>query len=188
MRAAAKGQDDSEQTVIGSFGFLGTWNTDVGLKHPEMVTWLQEGVRGEELQSRVRKLPLLINFFERFKSRIQALCAASGLLTWAVCMQYGGNSKHPGRIHVHAAGGVPDISREFLSETLPPMVLLKKGDFVFEGCHKPYVSFTTFQRPSVKRIMNSVATSMYYVAGPRIGTVFKHTTAEPFKATQYTKH
>lgn len=178
--------DIEEQHTVSCFGFLATYNTKIGLQDPDILRWLQEGLRGTDLQDRMKSHPLLAACFQRFAQHIKDVAESLKFPVWAVSMEHGNNSKHPGRVHFHAAAGV-DISRGVGYMGIPKPTLVKRADLFWEGSDAPHVKWTNFKRATPNLIYNAVATAMYYVAGPKIGSLFVEASVYPMKAPSHTQ-
>ena len=169
-----------ESRITSCFGLLATYNTKIGILDPDILTWVQEGHTGPDLETRLQKHPLLEACFKRFKDHIQSVAAQLHFRSWAVCMEHGSNAKDTARIHFHAAMGV-DISRGVGFLGVPKMQLVDKDLLEWKGCASPFVKFSTFKRPCPNNIFQGIATIMYYVAGPKIGQLFMEASLLPFK-------
>lgn len=67
-----------KQHAIAWYGFLATCSTNIGLREPRILRWVQDGSRGEELKQRLVGHPLMTSCFERFAMDLKQIASASG--------------------------------------------------------------------------------------------------------------
>ncbi len=169
-----------KQHVTVCYGFLATYNTNIGQREPRIVRWVQEGIRGEELKQLLMGHPLIKSCFERFAMHLKQIAQKLGFPTWAVCMEHSEHSQHPARVHMHAYAGV-DIKSGQGFMGIPRAAAVDRNSLLWEASSPPFVRFTNLRRPSPTSIYNAVASGMYYVAGGKIGSMFLEASLLPFK-------
>jgi hypothetical protein len=161
-------------------GYLATYNTDLGLRDPTVLQWVQQGLRGDDLAAKLQDHDLLKEAFRRFAHFHQVLAEKVGFRSWAVAMEHSANGDHPARVHMHVYAGVSVVGGH-LFMGYPKPKLIDKDTLLWEGCAAPFVKFTVIRRPSPATILNGVASGMYYVAGAKKSNLFLEASAYPFK-------
>ena len=152
--------------VTQCYGWLATYNTGLGLQDPDILQWVQQGLRGSALADKLKNHDLIKNAFNRFVSFHKDRAEQHGFKTWAVALEHSMNAKHPARVHLHTYAGV-DIRGGHLLMGAPSARPVSKSGLAFPGCEAPNVRFTIIRRPSTTTILNGVSTGMYYVAGAK---------------------
>jgi hypothetical protein len=145
---------------------LATYNTGLGLQDPDILQWVQQGLRGSALADKLKNHDLIKNAFNRFVSFHKDRADKHGFKTWAVGLEHSMNAKHPARVHLHTYAGV-DIRGGHILMGVPLARPVSKSGLTFPGCEAPIVKFTIIRRPSATTILNGVSTGMYYVAGAK---------------------
>jgi hypothetical protein len=184
MVAADADADARDLESVLCYGFSATYNTNVGLRDPTILQWIQEGLRNEDLRDKLRTHELMKSCFSRFVQHIQRIATKLTFPTWAVAMEHSDNSSQAARVHFHAFAGV-DISRGFGIMRPPRAANVSKTALIWEGCSPPFVKYTYFKKMSANLVYNSVATAMYYVAGAKKTAVFVEASAWPFKVSTW---
>ena len=166
--------------VTNCYGWLATYNTDLGLQDPEILQWVQQGLRGNDLAAKLKEHDLIKNAFNRFLSFHKDRAEQHGFKTWAVALEHSMNAKHPARVHLHTYAGV-DIRGGHLLMGAPSARPVSKSGLTFPGCEAPHVRFTTFRRSSTATILNGVSTGMYYVAGAKESSIMVQASMTPIQ-------
>ena len=166
--------------VTQCHGWLATYNTDLGLHDPEILQWVQQGLRGSELADKLKHHDLLKNAFHRFVSMHKDRAEKHDFKTWAVGLEHSRNAKHPARVHVHTYAGV-DIRGGQLLMGVPQARPVSKSGLLLKGCDAPTVRFTVIRRPSPTTILNGVCHGMYYVAGAKESSLMMEASMHPIK-------
>jgi len=166
--------------VTQCYGWLATYNTDLGLQDPEILQWVQQGLRGSELADKLKEHDLIKNAFSRFVSFHKDRAEKHSFKTWAVGLEHSRNAKHPARVHLHTYAGV-DIRGGHILMGLPLASPVSKSGLTFPGCEAPNVRFTIIRRPSSSAILNGVSTGMYYVAGAKESSLMMEASMIPIQ-------
>jgi hypothetical protein len=152
--------------VTQCYGWLASYNTDLGLQDPEIMQWVQQGLRGDELAGKLKQHIVIHKAFGRFVSFHKVLAHKHDFKTWAGGLEHSRHAKHPARVHFHTYAGV-DIRGGHILMGVPLVRPVSKSGLAFPGCDVPFVKFTIIRRPSTATILNGVSTGMYYVAGAK---------------------
>ena len=152
--------------VTQCYGWLASYNTDLGLQDPEIMQWVQQGLRDDELAAKLKQHILIQKAFSRFVSFHRDLAHKHDFKTWAVGLEHSRHAKHPARVHLHTYAGV-DIRGGSILMGVPLARPVSKSGLTFPGCDVPFVKFTIIRRPSSSTILNGVSTGMYYVCGSK---------------------
>jgi hypothetical protein len=163
------------------YGWMGTYNTDLGLQDPEILQWVQQGLRGSVLAAKLKEHDLIKKAFNRFVCFHKDRAAQHGFKTWAVALEHSMNAQHPARVHLHTYAGV-DIRGGHLLMGVPLARPVCLASLTFPGCDAPKVRFTTIRRPSPSTILNGVSTGMYYVAGAKESSIMLEASMMPIQA------
>lgn len=172
--------DPERHNAVVCYGFLATYNTNVGMHDPIVLQWVQAGLSGDALRERLTQHPLMKSCFDRFVEHHKKVSKDLGFPTWAVAMEHGGHSNHPARVHIHAFAGI-DIRNGIGFLGTPKPATVDRSALQWEACSPPYVKFTVFRRPSPTVIFNAVASGMYYVVGSKTGNMFLDMSIRPFE-------
>jgi hypothetical protein len=162
------------------WGYLATYNTDIGLHDPQVVAWVNEGLQGKDLCARLKSYALYRHCFDRFHLFHQDLAKKYGFPTVAVSMEHSANAVHPARVHLHVFVGV-DIKGGVGFMGVPRSAPVRKADLRWEGASVPLVKLTTVRRLSPNAIFHAVATGLYYVVGGKSGEMFRESNMWPIK-------
>ena len=166
--------------VTQCYGWLATYNTDLGLQDPDILQWVQQGLRGSDLADKLKEHDLIKKAFSRFVSFHKDRADKHGFKTWAVGLEHSMNAKHPARVHLHTYAGV-DIRGGHILMGVPVARPVSKSSLTFPGCDAPIVRFTIIRRPSPSTILNGVSTGMYYVAGAKESSLMLEASAIPIE-------
>ena len=165
--------------VTQCHGYLATYNTSLGLQDSEVMEWVQQGLRGEDLAIKLKNHDLHKAAFRRFVTFHKDLADKHRFKTWAVALEHSAHANHPARVHLHVYAGV-DIRGGHLFMGLPLTRPVSKVSLEWPGCGPPHVNFTRIKRPSPNNILNGVATGMYYVAGAKASNLMLEASMQPF--------
>jgi hypothetical protein len=95
--------------AVTALGFIATWFTKLGVDHPAVIRWVQEGLRGDELKERLLTVDVFKTHFEVFNSWVLELgktfCSCAPACSMEMCYE----SKHACQIHLHAFFG-PEVN------------------------------------------------------------------------------
>ena len=166
--------------VTMCYGWMGTYNTDLGLQDPEILQWVQQGLRGSVLAAKLKEHDLIKKAFNSFVSFHKDRASQYGFKTWAVALEHSMNAQHPARVHLHTYAGV-DIRGGHLMMGAPLARPVSLSGLTFPGCDAPNVRFTTIRRPSPSTILNGVSTGMYYVAGAKESSIMMEASMTPIQ-------
>ena len=169
----------SSPQALAGWGYLVTYNTQIGLQDPQVMKWVQEGHRGDVLRSKLKSHTLYRACFDRFWAFQKEQAAKMGFETVCVSMEHSENAANPSRVHLHAYAGVSirgGVGWMKSPRTCPIYCM----DLAWEGC-RPHLKPTITRRKSDVVIFNAVATGVYYVVGPKLGNMFKESTAWPIQ-------
>ena len=162
------------------YGWLATYNTDLGLQDPDILQWVQQGLRGSDLAAKLKEHDLIKKAFTRFVSFHKDRAEQHAFKTWAVALEHSMNAKHPARVHLHTYAGV-DIRGGHLLMGAPLARPVSLTGLTFAGCDAPKVRPTTIRRPSPSTILNGVSTGMYYVAGAKESSIMMEASMMPIE-------
>lgn len=162
------------------YGYLATYNTNLGLRDPEILQWVQQGLRGQELADKLKERELLKDAFQSFADFHKAAAEKHGFKAWAVAMEHSANAEHPARVHLHVYAGV-DIRGGHVFMGMPKPRPVSKEALQWDGCAAPFVKYTLIRRPSPATILNGVSTGMYYVAGAKKSNLLLQASMYPFQ-------
>lgn len=162
------------------WGYLATYNTKIGLHDPQVISWVNEGIKGDELCQLLREHTLYRQCFNRFVSFQKHLAAKMGFRSVAIAMEHSSHASNPARVHLHAYAGV-DIRGgvDFMGMNRPSP--LKQADLIWEGGAVPFVKMTLVRRARPAAIFHAVATGVYYVVGGKSGNMFKDSSLVPIQ-------
>ena len=165
--------------VTQCHGYLATYNTSLGLHDPQVLAWVQQGLRGGELGEKLKNHELHKAAFRRFVNFHKDVADKHHFRTWAVALEHSTNGDHPARVHLHVYAGV-DIRGGHLMMGMPQTRPVSKSSLEWPGCKPPFVRFTTIRRPSPSTILVGVSTGMYYVAGAKASNLMLEASMAPF--------
>jgi hypothetical protein len=162
------------------WGYLATYNTKIGLHDPQVISWVNEGIKGDELCQLLREHPLYRQCFNRFVAFQKDVAAKMGFRSVAISMEHSTHAANPARVHLHAYAGVDIRGGVDFMGTIRPAPL-KRADLIWEGGSVPFVKLTLVKRVRPATIFQAVATGVYYVVGGKSGNMFKDTTLVPIQ-------
>lgn len=179
-------EQTSSKFALG-YGVALCFNLDFGQDDVDVLKLLQEGLQQDELRQSLRELPAYSDFFARFWCHFEDLGPKLKLPLVACSMEHSENGDHPARVHLHAYMGI-DV-RGGIYGKAPQEVKVRLDALTFEGW-KPHVHVTTSARKRGAMIVVNVVSAYYYVAGPKLGCLFKRCNGQLFKAVRdrYTYH
>jgi hypothetical protein len=145
-----------------------------------VISWVNEGIKGDELCQLLREHTLYRECFNRFVSFQKHLAAKMGFRSVAIAMEHSSHASNPARVHLHAYAGV-DIRGgvDFMGMNRPSP--LKQADLIWEGGAVPFVKMTLVRRARPAAIFHAVATGVYYVVGGKSGNMFKDSSLVPIQ-------
>jgi hypothetical protein len=167
--------------VTQCYGYMATYNTSLGLQDSEVMQWVQQGSRDQELADKLKNHELHKSAFRRFVAFHKDLADKHRFKTWAVALEHSANAQHPARVHLHVYAGV-DIRGGHILMGMPLVRPVSKASLEWAGCGTPIVRFTIIKRPSPSTILNGVSTGMYYVAGAKKTNIMLEASMMPFQA------
>jgi len=173
--------DDTGSAVgLVCWGYLATYNTKIGLHDPQVISWVNEGIKGDELCQLLREHSLYRQCFNRFVAFQKHLAAKMGFRSVAIAMEHSSHASNPARVHLHAYAGV-DIRGgvDFMGMIRPSP--LKQADLIWEGGAVPFVKMTLVRRARPAAIFHAVATGVYYVVGGKSGNMFNESSLVPIQ-------
>jgi len=165
--------------VTQCHGYLATYNTSLGLHDPQVLEWVQQGLRGRELGEKLKNHELHKAAFRRFVTFQKDVADKHHFRAWAVALEHSTNGDHPARVHLHVYAGV-DIRGGHLMMGNPKTRPVCKDSLEWTGCAPPWVRFTTIRRPSPSTIIQGVSSGMYYVAGAKSSNLMLESSMAPF--------
>lgn len=161
------------------FGYLATYNTQLGLKDPMVVNWVNEGRCGQELRDLLSHHPPLLEAFASFVAFHERVAEQCGFKTVCVSMEHSSASPNPARVHFHAYVGT-DVRGGHLLMARPKVAPISSSLLCMDEHHKPLVRFSSGKlRPSI--VYNIVAHGIYYVCGAKEGTLRTYSNVSLFK-------
>jgi hypothetical protein len=162
------------------WGYLATYNTKIGLHDPQVISWVNEGLMGDELCQRLREHPLYRQNFNRFVAFQKDLAVKMGFRSVAIAMEHSSHASNPARVHLHAYAGV-DIRGGIDFMGMARMSALNRTSLNWEGGAVPFVKLTIVRRKTPAAIFHAVSTGVYYVVGGKSGNMFKDTSLVPIQ-------
>jgi hypothetical protein len=105
-----------DSLALSCFGFIGTWFTKLGVDHPAVIRWVQEGLRDDVLKTKLLTLTVFKTHFEAFSGWVQKLGETFASCQPACSMEMCYNGAQAFHIHVHAFFG-PEVSFRGLVRT-----------------------------------------------------------------------
>ena len=84
---------------------LATYRTELGKENVQVLRWLQEDVRGEELKTRLMTLPLFEEHFNAFWENENRVAEKLDFATRCASMELCMNGKHACQVHLHSFKG-----------------------------------------------------------------------------------
>ena len=170
------GKVEDDKPHLG-YGFVATYNTDLGLDDSEVIKAVQSGATGDALRKALRLLPVYHEAFESLWMFTSTLAANYQFSTVNVSLEHSENGDHKARVHFHTFMGI-DLSKGLGFAQRPQMRTCKVSDFVWKGI-RPHISPTYTNRKSWSAVYQAVVTGAYYVAGPKATMILKRGTFEP---------
>ena len=164
---------------VSGWGYLATYNTNIGVGDPMVLRWVQEGLRGEALRTKLLDHPLYRACFDRFWEWHQATAVSMGFETYCASMEHSEHARNPARIHLHAYAGV-HISGGVGWMKSPRSLMISTEEMVWEGC-RPHVRPTTTRRKADAAVFHAVTGGVYYVVGEKIGGMYREANAWPIQ-------
>ena len=175
-------EDTEPQESLYGPGIQLTYFPKLGQDHPTVIGWIRQGLRGDDLRSKLMTLPEYKRYFDQFVEFIQELCSNLGFANCCCCMEMGENFRFVGGVHLHAymcflkvKGGLANVKTiripwEHLGFcNLKPFTVVTKG---FRG----------------RRLIEAMAQGMHYILGPKSSAMYRWTTLEPVKDLSSMKH
>jgi hypothetical protein len=98
-----------DAVAVTALGFIATWFTKLGVDHPAVIRWVQEGLRGDLLKEKLLTLDIFKTQFEAFNGWTRRLGETFQSCTTACSMEMCYHSKHACHIHLHAFFG-PEVT------------------------------------------------------------------------------
>ena len=181
--AVPMGPKDTEpQESLYGPGISVTYFPKLGQDNPTVIGWIRQGLRGDDLRSKLMTLPEYRRYFDQFVEFVRELCSNLGFATCCCCMEMGDNFRFVGGVHLHAymsflkvKGGLANVK----SIRIPSELL----DF----CNlKPFHVVTKGYRG--RRLIDAMAQGMHYLLGPKSSAMYRWTTTEPVKDLSSMKH
>ena len=161
------------------FGFVLTYNTDIGHDDPEVIKTVQSGKKGKALTDALAKLEIFVNTFDHFWEFINGVALKHKLLTINCCLEHSENGDHAARVHLHACIGLDIRGGVHFADQINPKCISQK-ELRWKGIG-PNVKPTRVMGKSQKMLFTALVTASYYVAGPKHGTIFKRSTFKPME-------
>ena len=174
-----KKKHDCKTITWTGYGFVLSYNTDLGQEDPDVIKTVHSGKVGEELLKAMRGLEIYQEAFTDLWDHANALGTSKRLPTVNVGMEHSTHGDHEARVHFHVFVG-PDIRGGVGFGWTPVLVELTNQEVMWRGI-APNVKPTKPQKKSGNQIYQAVATGSYYVAGPKIGTIMKRSTYQPIQ-------
>ncbi len=98
-----------DEVAITAMGFIGTWFTKLGVDHPAVIRWVQEGLREDELKDRLLTLDVFKKHFEAFNGWVLELGETIHGCSTACPMEMCYAGKQACQLHLHAFFG-PELN------------------------------------------------------------------------------
>ena len=117
---------------IFGWGYLATYNTDIGLCDAMSTRWVQEGVRGEALKTKLMSHPLYRACFDRFWEWHKDQAVKMGCGMYCASMEHSEHANSPARVHLHSYAGV-QISGGVGCMKVPRLLNFNENDLIWEG-------------------------------------------------------
>ena len=175
-------QDTESQESLYGPGIQLTYFPKLGQDNPIVIDWIRQGLRGDDLRSKLMTLPDYKRYFDQFVEFIQQLCSNLGFATCCCCMEMGDNFRFVGGVHLHAymsflkvKGGLANVKTIRIPTELLGFCNLKPFPVVTKGYRG-------------RRLIEAMAQGMHYLLGPKSSAMYQWTTLEPVKDLSSMKH
>ena len=175
-------QDTESQESLYGPGIQLTYFPKLGQDNPIVIDWIRQGLRGDDLRSKLMTLPDYKRYFDQFVEFIQQLCSNLGFATCCCCMEMGDNFRFVGGVHLHAymsflkvKGGLANVKTIRIPTELLGFSNLKPFPVVTKGYRG-------------RRLIEAMAQGMHYLLGPKSSAMYQWTTLEPVKDLSSMKH
>ena len=172
------GTKHGPQTWSG-YGFVLSWNTDLGQDDPDVIKLLQSGKVGEDLFRSMKGLTLYQEAFTDLWEHANQVAMRKKLGTVNIGMEHSPNGDHEARVHFHGFLG-PDLRSGVGFGWNPVLSEITSEEVKWRGIY-PNIKPTRPQKKSWTQIYQAVATGSYYVAGPKIGSILQRSTFKPIE-------
>ena len=161
------------------YGFVLSYNTDLGQEDPDVIKLVQSGKTGQDFLKAMRSMTLYNEAFTDLWEHANKIAASKNFGTVNVAMEHSTNGDHEARVHFHVFIG-PDLRGGVGFGWAPVLAEVKSEELRWRGI-LPNVKPSRPQKKSWNLIYQTVATGSYYVAGPKIGSIMKRSTFQPIE-------
>ena len=174
-----EGRSKRENRTWSGYGFVLSWNTDLGQDDPDVIKLVQRGERGECLYKNMRGLTLYQEAFTDLWEHANKVAMRKKLGTVNIGLEHSAHGDHEARVHFHAFLG-PDLRSGVGFGWNPVLSEITSEEVKWTGIY-PNIKPTRPQKKSWNQIYQAVATGSYYVAGPKIGLIMQRSTFKPIE-------
>ena len=164
---------------FAGYGFLLSYNTDLGQADPDVIKLVQSGKSCEDLYKAMRGMAIYQEAFTELWEHANKIAVKMRLGTINLAMEHSSQGDHEARVHFHVFMG-PDLRSGVGFGWNPVLAEVNSRDLQWRGI-VPHVKASRPQKRSWNQIYNAVAVGSYYVAGPKIGSIMKRSTYKPIE-------
>lgn len=169
----------SSPPVIGKgLGLLRTFNTQWHNEVPELCQIVSQTVPLEQKIEELQNLPFLQEKYRAYKEDVRSHASKHGMRSWGCCMEVSLRSQAVGRVHLHDYIG-PALDFWGWDEPKRVVEFLEADRWWNE--HRAFCSITSARGNVNHRKLRAVAWGLYYVAGPKQGSIFSDSRPKPFE-------
>ena len=154
-------------------GILLTYHSKLGHDDPQVGTWIQQGLKGDELREKLQSKPAYGTYFDDFVAFVKELRDQHGFSSCCACMEMGDHARFAASVHLHAYVGF--LQRDGGIGGIHP-VSLSLASLTFCNMKPHYVATRGFKG---RRLQDAISQGMYYVCGPKLTNVMRFTDLEP---------
>lgn len=171
--------DDPEASTWG-FGFLLTYNVNVGQDSKRALCIVQSGLVGKAKCSEFAQLDCYKEVFDDGARWADRLAKDLGFPMVNVGLELSEQSAEPWRVHMHVLVGLDPRNMNTIGQLKPRN--LRPSRCIWRDT-KPNISPCNPMRPNAKNVACNLAALSYYVVGPKIGQVMRSANIWPITDT-----
>jgi hypothetical protein len=163
--------------LLQCYGFLGTWNTSLGLDDAEVGDAVRSGFRGDQLIAIMKGMKLYRDAFDSLAEHVARWSAEYHFETHAVSMELCMHGSSIQRVHLHAFLGPPVDNAAWGCRRMPSVVdvacLKWQGHTPMVRCIRPHARLSILRHEAIGGV--------YYVLMKKPGSMFRSGNKWPFQ-------
>jgi len=162
-----------DSLAVSCVGFIATWFTTLGVDHPAVIRWVQEGLQGDALREKLLTLTAFKTHFEAFSGWVQKLGQTFASCQPACSMEMCYNGSKACQIHLHAFFG-PEVS--FRGLLRKPVEMNATWQQLEWGGHIPHLET---MKGGGRALATASRRGLYYITMDKVGMLYRSSKVWP---------